>query len=903
MKTPRLLARETAVFLAFSVMAPLGVAQTSGVAPQAETTTPATATAASDTNPNEVVTLQAFEVSGDQAHGYIASESTTGTRIASKISDLPFDVDVVTAPFLRDFAAFGLNQQLALVSGFSPSEVTGQYQLRGFTSQVQMVDGFRHIGLIDVVDVDRIEVIKGPDASIYGAIQPGGVVNYITPQPTATQTGNFEVAAGSDNLLRSSMYVSGPLNASGTLLFRISAAYQFNDYSEAFASENEGFESAKLLWKPDSKTSLTLDFEHSERYEHPFNQVLTITEKQTMPWAGDGITESQYYGMATSNLLDYDYAGPQSYDVFRLSSATLTFEHNFGDYWNLKFGANAYVNPYFDQLVGSGAYYPYGTGNVTVVNGAVTNPFTPEVKDQPQVDFKPQRGGGMQLDNLFNFKTGPISNKLLVTADYYELSQRSLTLVPTVGASQATDYYALYSPYNPAGASYYVRQTTWDAALGYGWNTALYAANPSLYNAVTTDQWTAAGDYGAFVSERASMFNDKLILLAGGRWDYVRNQVKNYNIPATGPATSLETVEPAAYQAFDYNTSAWTYQLGANFKLLPNVSLYANKSTAFNPQPQIDSATGLALPNNTSNGYDFGIKANFLSGRLNITLDQFLINEFNLAQTETDPVSGQKDTILSGQQQAKGYELDVSYQITDNLLVLGDWGYTHAKTLNSQAITFLTGLDVRRVPLDNAGIALKYTVSHGFAKNLFFVAEETYDSKSLVNLGSGKSIVPGPSAATVNSTVSMYYVPSTNLTYATGKDPKAAGEIKITATPFNNVPFPGSGILPFPGQPSGALINFPMSATGTPLTLANPAVAGVYSGEAEGVFVDDGRENNFNAPYAVLSVGTGYSWHTGRRFVSTLQVNVNNLLNRAYTYGSGVPGNGFQFIVSYNLDF
>jgi iron complex outermembrane receptor protein len=901
MKTPSFLAREIAFGLAFSVMAPMGIAQTAAQAtpPAASPAAPANASA----NSGEVVTLPSFEVSGDEAHGYVASQTTTGTRIATNIADLPFDVDVVTAPFIRDFAAFGLNQQLALVSGFSPSEVTGQYQLRGFSSQVQMVDGFRHIGLIDVVDIDRIEVIKGPDASIYGAITPGGVVNYITPQPTATPTGNFEVAAGSDSLLRSSFFASGPLNSSGTLFYRVSAAYQFNDYSEAFASENEGFESAKLLWKPDAKTSLTLDYEHSERYEHPFNQVLTVTEKQTMPWAGDGITESQYYGMATTNLLDYDYAGPESYDVFRLSSATLTFQHSFGDFWNLKFGANAYVNPYFDQLVGSGAYYPYGTGNVTVVNGAVTNPFTPEVKDQPQVDFKPQRGGGMQLDNLFKFNTGPIANTLLVTTDYNELSQSSRTLVPTVNGSQATDYYALYSPYNPAGASYYVRQTTWDAALGYGWNTSLYASDPSLYNAVTTDQWTAAADYGAFVSERASMFGDKLNLLAGGRWDYVRNQVKNYNIPATGPATSLETVEPIAFQNFDYNTSAWTYQIGANYKVTPNFSIYANKSTAFNPQPQIDSATGLALPNNTSDGYDFGIKANFLNGRLNFTLDQFLINEYNLAQTETDPVSGQKDTILSGQQQAKGYEADVSFQVTDNLLLLGDWGYTHTKTVNSTAITFLTGLDVRRVPLDNAGIAMKYTVTHGFAKNTFFVAQLTYDSKSLVNLGSGKSIIPGPSAATINSTVSMYYVPSTNLTYATGKDPKAAGEIKITATPFNNVPFPGSGILPFPGQPSGALINFPMSATGTPLTLANPTVPGVYSGEAEGVFVDDGRENNFNAPYALFNVGTGYSWKTGRRYLSTLQVNLNNVLNRAYTYGSGVPGNGFQFIVSYNLDF
>jgi iron complex outermembrane receptor protein len=904
MKTPSFQAREIAVAVAFSVLAPIGLAQAS--APATTTTTTITTTTvvpAADTSSSEVVSLPSFEVSGDQAHGYVAAESTTGTRIASKLADLPFNVDVVTAPFMRDFAAFSLNDQLALVSGFSPSEVTGQYQLRGFTSPVELVDGFRRIGLVDAVDIDRIEVIKGPDASIYGAIQPGGVINYITPQPTATAAGNFEVAAGSDNFMRTSLWVSGPINASQTLFYRVSAAHEFNDYGEAFASQNQNFLSGKLLWKPDVKTSLTVDFEHTERYEHPFNQVLTITEKQTMPWAGNSITESQYYGMATENLLNYDYAGPQSYNVYRLTSATLEFQHSFGDFWNLKFGANAFVNPYFDQLVGSGAFYPYGTGNVTLVNGAVTNAYTPEVKDQPQVDFKPQRGGGYQLDNLFTFKTGPVANKLLVTSDYYELSQRSKTQVPTVNGSQATDYYALYSPYTPAGAPYYVMQSTWSPALGYGWNTALYSHDPALYNALTTDQWTASSDYGVFASERASMFGDKLILLAGGRWDYVRNQVKNYNIPEVGNPSSLVTVEPAAYQAFDYNTSAWTYQLGATWKITNNINLYGNKSTAFNPQPQIDSNTGLALPNNTSNGYDYGIKATYLGGRLNLTLDRFDIDEHNLAQTETDPVSGLKDTILSGKQEAKGYEFDVNYQVTNSLLVLGDWGYTQTTVSDSNTITFLNGLAVRRVPRDTAGLGLKYTVSSGMFKNTFFVAEAYYATKSLVNLGSGKSLIPGPAGTTVGAVSTMYYVPSTNLTYATGKDPKGAGEIKISGTPVINVPFPGSGILPYPGQPANETINFPMSATGTPLQLANPSVPGVYAGEAEGVFVDDGRENNFNAAYAVFNVGTGYSWEMDRHYKNTLQINIKNVLNRAYTYGSGDPGLPFSFIVSYNLDF
>jgi outer membrane receptor protein involved in Fe transport len=85
--------------------------------------------------------------------------------------------------------------------------------------------------------------------------------------------------------------------------------------------------------------------------------------------------------------------------------------------------------------------------------------------------------------------------------------------------------------------------------------------------------------------------------------------------------------------------------------------------------------------------------------------------------------------------------------------------------------------------------------------------------------------------------------------------------------------------------------------------LANASTPGVYSGEAEGVFVDDGRENNYNAAYTVFDAGAGYSWKTGRRFVSTLQINVKNVTDTKYTWGSGVPGLPFQVICSYDLAF
>ena len=92
-----------------------------------------------------------------------------------------------------------------------------------------------------------------------------------------------------------------------------------------------------------------------------------MTEKQTMPWAGTTSRKASTTDGDTAACSITTTRDPESYDHHRVTSATMTFEHRFSDVWSVKFGANAFVNPYNDQLIGSGAYYPYGTGNVTLV--------------------------------------------------------------------------------------------------------------------------------------------------------------------------------------------------------------------------------------------------------------------------------------------------------------------------------------------------------------------------------------------------------------------------------------------------------------------------------------------------------------------------------------------------------
>jgi outer membrane receptor protein involved in Fe transport len=139
---------------------------------------------------DDTVTLPEFSVRASPTSEYLAAESITGTRVATKIRDLPFTVNTVTGEFLDDFAAFEFRDQFGYTSSVSVWETlsTG-YSLRGFDADVQLRNGFRRIGLIDKVNVERAEIIKGPAASIYGTVLPGGTINVITKKPQ-DQTGS-----------------------------------------------------------------------------------------------------------------------------------------------------------------------------------------------------------------------------------------------------------------------------------------------------------------------------------------------------------------------------------------------------------------------------------------------------------------------------------------------------------------------------------------------------------------------------------------------------------------------------------------------------------------------------------------------------------------------------------------
>jgi outer membrane receptor protein involved in Fe transport len=173
----------------------------------------------------DVVTLSPFEVRAGENRGYVASETVTGTRIATQIKDLPYTINVVTSEFFEDFGLFQLDDTLTQVGGFTGLDVGGGFNLRGFSSTSQLRDGFYRLGRYGQTNIDRLEIIKGPNAGIYGRTSPGGMVNMISKAPKSQDVTKLTLRAGSFDTNQVTLEKTGSI---GPRTSYIVIASQFN---------------------------------------------------------------------------------------------------------------------------------------------------------------------------------------------------------------------------------------------------------------------------------------------------------------------------------------------------------------------------------------------------------------------------------------------------------------------------------------------------------------------------------------------------------------------------------------------------------------------------------------------------------------------------------------------------
>ncbi|MFM9952572.1 MAG: TonB-dependent siderophore receptor, partial [Opitutaceae bacterium] len=214
---------------------------------------------------DSAVILSPFEVNADNDRGYQAANTLGATRTNVAIRDLPMQINVVTEQLMVDRALFDLDQVLDVIPGTARTfnEFVPQANIRGFDSSAAMRNGVRGLTTPDMNSIARVETLKGPAALLYGQTQPGGVINYITKNPSPQKKTTLRLSAGTDGLFRSEFDNTGPLNAAKTFNYRLGATYYTVDKGERQRSLERVAIAPMLQWKPFQHTSVVVRYSNT----------------------------------------------------------------------------------------------------------------------------------------------------------------------------------------------------------------------------------------------------------------------------------------------------------------------------------------------------------------------------------------------------------------------------------------------------------------------------------------------------------------------------------------------------------------------------------------------------------------------------------------------------------------
>lgn len=189
--------------------------------------------------------------------GPVVSASDIGSRVEIPLRDLPQSLQIVPREVLDQQQAHSMNDALRNVAGVTiPWTSGGRYEsitMRGFTTMGQFKDQFRNDNgsnhaPVELANVERVEVLKGPSSTVFGRLDPSGVVNLVTFSPQNKRAMNLTLTSGSFQYNQAVLDMTGPLNASKTLLYRVTGSGLDTRSFRNYAYTKRGFIAPVFTW-------------------------------------------------------------------------------------------------------------------------------------------------------------------------------------------------------------------------------------------------------------------------------------------------------------------------------------------------------------------------------------------------------------------------------------------------------------------------------------------------------------------------------------------------------------------------------------------------------------------------------------------------------------------------------
>ena len=217
--------------------------------------------------------LDTLIVTGRALSHYKEETATIGSRTDTQIDKTPQSVQVLTETLIEDQAAHQVTDLYRSISGVSQDNVS-TVTFRGFHQDEQLYDGMRgnpykeFFTVPQLVNVEEVQAIKGPAGALYGAGEPGGVINYVSKKPTYEPETFIKLGAGNKDYHSAQFSSSGPVNEDASQRYRISL-YQdeSGSYRNNVDQDNQNIDLG-YAWDISDDSTLTVQYTNIDQTLH-----------------------------------------------------------------------------------------------------------------------------------------------------------------------------------------------------------------------------------------------------------------------------------------------------------------------------------------------------------------------------------------------------------------------------------------------------------------------------------------------------------------------------------------------------------------------------------------------------------------------------------------------------------
>ncbi|UKM64837.1 TonB-dependent receptor [Flavobacteriaceae bacterium GSB9] len=579
----------------------------------------------------------------------------------------------------------------------------GYFSLRGFSVQPQLVNGLPGLtnGTINPANIERIEVLKGPSATLFGnAVSAyGGLINVVTKKPYVGTGGELSFTSGTYGLNQIVGDYNTALSKDDNLYFRLNTAYTTEQSFQDAGFRKSFFIAPSLSYKVNNRLSFSFygEITQAEQTNPTF-----LFLNRSAPTVASNLDELGYNNKLSFTSNDLTLQNPtQNYRI--------EMDYKLSDTWQsqtLLSKSSTSTKGYYSYL------FDYG-----ILEGNTYSRFINKQNANTQTT-------DIQQNFIGDFKIASLRNRMVVGIDYFNETQ----------TNNSTGY-AFYGNITPDGGSNGDNPFTPDV------EDDLYPLSTSGVDAALVSQGVSNVKskyhiYSLYASDVIN-FTDKLSAMIGLRLDHFDNEGKLANLDDDFDQTTFSPKFGLLYQPIKDKLSVFgNYQNG-----------FTNVAPQLVGNPDDGPQTLQTFDPEQANQLEFGIKTNLFNNRLNVTISYYDIKVKD--RVITDP-SSPFNKIQGGEVVSKGFEIEINANPITGLNIRAGYSNNDSETTKSDNTEILNRRPLEAGPetlynfwanyefqdgaLDHFGIGLGFNgASERFAINYESTGEFILPSYTIAN--------------------------------------------------------------------------------------------------------------------------------------------------------------------------